>query len=114
MFKFAYRQLSETIESEPVKQVLVSKVVGASLGQPNGTTIHLTDDKAEILLNTLNLDVYDVDEMSVKCAYWNVSTQDWSFDGCEVVTNSKISYYSRHLPTKKISKIFKFPVLVNL
>jgi hypothetical protein len=95
-----YRQFSEAIESNPVRQVLVSKVVGASLGQPNGTSIHLTENKAEILLNTLKLDVYDVDEKSVRCAYWNVSNQDWSFDGCEVVTNSKFPYYSRHLPAK--------------
>jgi hypothetical protein len=77
------------LESKPVRQVLVSKVVGASLGQPNGSSIHLADDQAEILLSTLNLDVYDVDEKSVRCAYWNVSTQDWSFDGCVVATNSK-------------------------
>lgn len=49
------------LESKPVRQVLVSKVVGASLGQPNGSSIHLADDQAEILLSTLNLDVYDVD-----------------------------------------------------
>ncbi|XP_046446417.1 adhesion G protein-coupled receptor L3-like [Daphnia pulex] len=77
------------LESKPVRQVLVSKVVGASLGQPNGSSIHLADDQAEILLSTLNLDVYDVDEKSVRCAYWNVSTQDWSFDGCVVATNNK-------------------------
>lgn len=56
---FFFRQLM--LESKPVRQVLVSKVVGASLGQPNGSSIHLADDQAEILLSTLNLDVYDVD-----------------------------------------------------
>jgi hypothetical protein len=50
-----FRQLM--LESKPVRQVLVSKVVGASLGQPNGSSIYLADDQAEILLSTLNLDV---------------------------------------------------------
>ena len=75
---------------QPLRQVLVSKVVGSTIGQPNGS-IHLKGDKVEILLSTLNLDLYDVDELSAKCVYWDVSTQEWSTDGCELVsTNGKI------------------------
>ncbi|XP_032778359.2 adhesion G protein-coupled receptor L3 [Daphnia magna] len=77
--------------SDPIKQVVVSKVMGATLGEPNGH-IHFVDGKVEILLSTLNLNLYEVDRTSARCAYWNVSTQDWSFDGCEVVeTNDKSS-----------------------
>lgn len=84
--------------SDPIKQVVVSKVMGATLGEPNGH-IHFVDGKVEILLSTLNLNLYEVDRTSARCAYWNVSTQDWSFDGCEVVeTNGKIE--NLHLQAK--------------
>lgn len=73
----------------PLRQILVSKVIGATLG--NGS-INLNGGKVEILLSTLNLDLYDVDRSSAKCAYWDVSKQDWSFDGCELVpTNGSIN-----------------------
>nr|CAH0106133.1 unnamed protein product [Daphnia galeata] len=42
----------------------------------------------EILLSTLNLDLYEVNETSATCVFWDSSTEDWSSDGCEkVVTN---------------------------
>ena len=93
-FSFVCRVIS-LLESgdvaPPLRQVLVSKVVGATLGQPNGS-IHLNGTKVEIILSTLNLDLYEVNQSSAICAYWNVSTQEWSFDGCELVgINGKIT-----------------------
>ncbi|KAI9565575.1 hypothetical protein GHT06_009367 [Daphnia sinensis] len=77
--------------SEPIKQVVVSKVMGATLGEPN-EHVHFFNGNVEILLSTLNLNLYQVDPVSARCAYWNVSTQDWSFDGCQVVeTNDQSS-----------------------
>ena len=67
----------------------MSKVLGATLGQPNGS-IQFVDGKVEILLSTLNLDLYEVDETSATCVFWDTSTEDWSSDGCEVlVTNGE-------------------------
>jgi hypothetical protein len=65
----------------------VSKVLGATLGQPNGS-IQFVDGKVEILLSTLNLDLYEVNETSATCVFWNTSTEDWSSDGCEVVVTN--------------------------
>ena len=66
---------------------MVSKVLGATLGQPNGS-IQFVDGKVEILLSTLNLDLYEVNETSATCVFWNTSTEDWSSDGCEVVVTN--------------------------
>ena len=80
---------NQTSSFEPIGQVLVSKVLGATLGQPNGS-IQFVDGKVEILLSTLNLDLYEVDETSATCVFWDTSTEDWSSDGCEVlVTNGE-------------------------
>lgn len=63
---------------------MVSKVLGATLGQPNGS-IHFVDGKVEILLSTLNLDRYEVNKTTATCVFWDTLTQEWSSDGCEVV-----------------------------
>jgi hypothetical protein len=65
----------------------VSKVLGATLGQPNGT-VHFVDGKVEILLSTLNPDLYEVNETSATCVYWDVLMEDWSSDGCEMVASN--------------------------
>ncbi|XP_046446437.1 adhesion G protein-coupled receptor L3-like [Daphnia pulex] len=86
-------QLSAENETtfEPIGQVVVSKVLGATLGQPNGS-IHFVDGKVEILLSTLNLDRYEVNKTTATCVFWDTLTQEWSSDGCEVVeTNDKSS-----------------------
>ena len=72
---------------EPIGQVVVSKVLGATLGQPD-ESIHFVDGKVEILLSTLNLDLYEVNETSATCVFWDPSTEDWSSDGCEVVVTN--------------------------
>ena len=70
--------------SLPLRQVLVSKVIGATIGQPD-ESIQLNGSKVEILLSTLNLDHYEVNQSSAKCVYWDVSMQEWASDGCELV-----------------------------
>lgn len=68
----------------PIRQVVVSKAMGATIGESNGS-IQFVDGKVEILLSTLNRNLYEVNATSATCAYWNASLQDWSFDGCEVI-----------------------------
>ena len=67
---------------------MVSKVLGATLGQPNGSIQFDDGEFVEILLSTLNLDLYEVNETSATCVFWNTSTEDWSSDGCEVVVTN--------------------------
>ena len=69
---------------EPIGQVLVSKVLGATLGEPNGS-IHFVKGKVEILLSTLNLNQYEVNDTTATCVYWDTLTQEWSSEGCELV-----------------------------
>ncbi|KAI9565576.1 hypothetical protein GHT06_009368 [Daphnia sinensis] len=70
--------------SVPISQVVVSNAMGATIGEPNGS-IQFVDGKVEILLSTLNRNLYEVNATSATCAYWNVSMQDWAFDGCELI-----------------------------
>ncbi|XP_057372837.1 adhesion G protein-coupled receptor L3-like isoform X2 [Daphnia carinata] len=74
----------------PIRQVVVSRAIGATIGEPNGS-IYFVDGKVEILLSTLNRNLYEVNATSATCAYWNTSTQDWSFDGCEVIYADDVS-----------------------
>lgn len=62
----------------------MSRMLGATLGQPN-QSVQFNNGKVEILLSTIDFDVYDVDQTSAKCAYWSSSEKTWAFDGCEVV-----------------------------
>jgi len=72
---------------EPIGQVVVSKVLGATLGQPNGS-VQFVNGMVEILLSTLNLDRYEVNKATATCVYWDTLTQDWSTEGCEVVVTN--------------------------
>ena len=78
----------------PLRQVLVSRVIGATIGQSSGS-IQLNGSKVEILLSTLNLDRYEVNQSSATCVYWDVSIQEWSSDGCELLdTNGRIYWHA--------------------
>ena len=68
--KFFYRQWEESVRNgttrEPLKQVVVSNVFGASLGKPN-EPVRFINGKVEMLLsNTLNLSRYDVNRESAR------------------------------------------------
>lgn len=85
-FCFPCRQWEEDENAtvKPIRQAVVSRILGSTLGQSN-QSVQFIEGKVEILLSTVGLNRYDVNKSSAQCAYWNTSEKDWAFDGCEKI-----------------------------
>ena len=71
---------------KPLERVVVTNVLGASLCQQYETTQPI-DDKIEIFFSR-EKGRYEADKSSAKCVYWDITTRDWSSDGCQVMSNN--------------------------
>lgn len=76
------RELSNGTWIKPLRQVLVSKVMGATLGKP-GESLQLTG-KVELFFY-VQQPLYDLNRSSASCVFWKSQSLEWSTDGCEVI-----------------------------